>query len=83
MDRWGLNRISTISKDLGDIGTADRVTDITGISAVCTSLQVDVEAAQAYAPFTDISACTDWTTALAQAATDFKDSTSNNLDGIY
>jgi hypothetical protein len=63
------------------MGTATAANDITGLSAACTSLQTDVEAAQAYAPFPDTSAQIDWSTALAQAArsaTDCKASTRNN-----
>jgi hypothetical protein len=79
----GLDRNSAIGKDFRDMGTATAANDITGLSAACTSLQTDVEAAQAYAPFPDTSAQTDWSTALAQAArsaTDCKASTRNNPD---
>jgi hypothetical protein len=77
----GLDRNSAIGKDFRDMGTATAANDITGLSAACTSLQTDVEAAQAYAPFPDTSAQTDWSTALAQAAraaTDCKAPTRNN-----
>jgi hypothetical protein len=72
-------------KDGEDMVAASAATDITGMSAACTSLQTDVEAAQAYdASVPDTMLQDDWSTALAQearAATDCAAATRNgNLD---
>jgi hypothetical protein len=81
----GPDHVPAIIKDVQEMVAADAAPDIPGMNAACTSLQTDVEAAQAYnASVPDTMLQSDWSSALAQearAATDCTAATRNgNLD---
>lgn len=64
----GKDILTSITTDLGDMGTAGSNGDFTAMGIACTSLQTDVESGQAYGPIPAAAVQKPWAAALAQLA---------------